>query len=86
MEIKLADSYTEHGCNIRGKLAIVEYYSSVTNHNFLGAYQNNGLFDCLEEAKKLVKEAYPGIDLNAKIKLGIPALVVDVSGEDTANV
>jgi hypothetical protein len=72
MQIEYANSYTEHGTNIHGKLAIVRYSDAVTNHEFLGAYKRGGLFENLDRAKALISQYHP----KTIVCLGIPDLVV----------
>jgi hypothetical protein len=72
MQIEYTDSYTKHGTNIHGRLAIVRYYQDVTNHDFNGAYRRGGVLDCLDEAKALIKKHHPV----HTVVLAIPDLVV----------
>jgi hypothetical protein len=62
MEIQNIDSYTEHGCNIRPyagyKLAVIDYYDDVTNHEFNSAHSNGGIYEKLDEAKQLAANTY----------------------------
>ena len=74
MQAKQIESYTRHGCNIKPclgkKLMLIEYYEDVTNHEFMGAYKNGGLYDKLDEAKAIANQ-FPGYEE----KLAIPDLV-----------
>lgn len=72
MQIEYADSYTEHGTNIHGNLAIVRCHHEVTNWDFNSAYRRGGLYEYLDKAKALVKEHHP----NHSVALDIPDLVV----------
>jgi hypothetical protein len=74
MEVKQIESYKLNGCNINPshgkKLMLIEYYEDVTNHEFLGAYRSEGLYDKLDKAKAIAKQ-FPGYEE----KLAIPDLV-----------
>lgn len=71
----LKDGYTDHGCKILPttdkRVGMVNYYPEVKNHEFNGAYKQDGLFDCLKKAKELVKAECK----NVEIELAIPDLV-----------
>ena len=73
MHIQYTSSYTRHGCNFQGNLALVEYFGEA-QHGFCAAYKKGGAIDLMDQAKALIKETHPG----ATFLLAIPDVVARI--------
>lgn len=81
MEIRYVRQYTEHGCNIRGSLAVIDYSDraeEIRAEKPLSGFNSGSFIDALEEAKSLMLSRHS----DCKIKLGIPDLVVEIPDDE----
>ena len=71
VKIIYTDSYTDHGCNFTGNLALVRYWESA-NHGFNTANSSRGVHGTSDRARAMVLAMYP----DAQLLLAVPDLVM----------
>jgi len=79
LKVRQASSYTEHGCNIKGDLLIVDCSDYWEIHPRYGVFNSNNSFDFSYIARKLIKEQVP--NYKTVERLSIPDLVHEIIKE-----